>query len=123
MHVDGVALREVCGWKAGTFTAGGPVGRWTQALRAASPVVAGRGDPAAARYGIAAGVELYRTVACRAAVDGDDPLQPLRAHLPALLATCGPPGTLAATAPPDVAAVAGRLTERLLTTVDERWGG
>ena len=79
-----------------------------------TPVVAGRSDPAAARHGVAAGVEVYRTLA-RPSTSTEDPLRPLRENLPALRATCGPPGTLAAMAPPDLAAVADRPTERLLT--------
>jgi hypothetical protein len=116
MGIDGIPLREVCGWDPGAFATGGRVSRWVQALHGRSPVVPGRAEPAAARHGIAAGVEVYRA-RCAAATGPSDPLQPLRVHLPTLLAACGPPGTLAATAPPDIAKVATLLTGRLLAEV------
>jgi hypothetical protein len=122
MPVSGLALREICGWSAGRFGTGGPAAAWARALPTAAPVLGGREERAAARYGIAGGVAAYRLLT--QSEDGipprnDERLERLRANLPALLGNCGPPGTLAGKAPSDVASVADRLTARLLATADD----
>ena len=121
LPVSGVPLREVCGWVSRPFGQEGSAARWTQALLTAAPVVGGREERAAARYGIAGGVAAYRLLTQptgETRTRDDERLQRLRTNLPALLGTCGPPGTLAGRPPVDVAAVADRLTARLLATVE-----
>jgi hypothetical protein len=95
------------------------VARWAQALRATSPVLTGREAPAAARHGIAGGIAAYQALVRSADAEAGDALKRLRERLPAVLATCGPPGSLAAVPPADTASVAARLTDRLLSTVDD----
>jgi hypothetical protein len=115
LPVDGIPLREVAGWTATRFSADGPVRRWAVQLTRLQPVIPGRGDLAAARQGIAAGVLAYQD----AARAGDSVLGRLRANLPALLASCGPPGVLAAGPAEKAGALADRLAELLLAVGDE----
>ncbi|MBC3191823.1 hypothetical protein H7X46_12190 [Pseudonocardia sp. C8] len=124
LDVGGISLREVCGWAPGVLGADGPVARWTAALRSARPTIPGREAPTAAIHGIAGGVRAYRELVEEAAGGGDVAARRhrLAATLPELLASCGPPGVLAAQAPPDTVAVAERLTAHLFTTAGTRVG-
>lgn len=115
LPVNGIPLRELAGWTATRFSADGPVHRWAVQLTQRQPVIPGRSDLAAARQGIAAGVLAYQNVAS----GGDSGLARLRANLPTLLASCGPPGVLAAQPALEVGNLADRLAELLLAVGDE----
>jgi hypothetical protein len=90
------------------------VHRWAAQLVQPEPVIPGRGELVAARLGIAAGVLAYRTTASA----GDGTIARVRTNLPTLLASCGPPGVLAAEPAADVGALADRLTSLLLAASD-----
>jgi hypothetical protein len=121
LTVDGVSLPELCGATPEAFGPGGAVARWGHDLAVANPAIVGRDRRDAARHGIAGGVAAYRTL--RDTPDAAVALDRLRATLPAVLATCGPPGTLAAPPSGAAAAVADRLVPRLLAVTDEGEGG
>lgn len=115
LPVNGMPLRDVAGWTAKRFAPDGPVQRWAVQLAQPEPVIPGRSELAAACQGIAAGVLAYRT----AATESDSALARVRANLPALLASCGPPGVLAAEPAFEVGTLADRLTGLLLTVGDD----
>jgi hypothetical protein len=114
LPVNGMPLRDVAGWSATKFAPDGPVHRWAAQLVQPEPVIPGRGELVAARLGIAAGVLAYRTTASA----GDGTIARVRTNLPTLLASCGPPGVLAAEPAADVGALADRLTSLLLAASD-----
>ena len=114
LPVNGVPLREVVGWTATRFAQDGPVRRWAIQLSQPEPVIPKRAAPEAARQGIAAGVLAYRMSA-----SGSGDLARVRANLPDFLASCGPPGVLAAEPPQDAGALADRLANLLMTIGDD----
>ena len=121
LSVDGVPLRQLCGWRPRYFAADGDVARWSQALLQPQPVITGRSTAAAARIGVAAAVMAYRRASDQRATQPalqPDPaaelLRTLAANVAAVLKTCGPPGTLAGEATVDVDTLADRLADRLL---------
>jgi hypothetical protein len=115
LPVNGIPLHEVAGWTATRFSADGPVRRWAVQLTQLQPLIPGRSELAAARQGVAAGVLAYHAVAS----GGDSGIARLRANLPALLASCGPPGVLAARPALEVDTLADRLAELLLAVDDD----
>jgi hypothetical protein len=108
LPVQGMALRDLCGYDTG---AAAQSGDWARALVADAPMIAGRGDRAAARIGIAGGVAAYRADPSHAAA--------LHRNLAAQLAGCGPSGHLAAAPAADVDAVADSLAEQLVAAARE----
>jgi hypothetical protein len=110
LQVNGIPLSELADWTATRFSADGPVHRWAVQLTQLQPVIPGRRLLSAARQGIAAGVLAYRMVAS----GGDNGLARLRANLPTLLASCGPPGVLAARPALEVGTLADRLADLLM---------
>jgi hypothetical protein len=117
VSVDGVPLSRLTGWQSGYLAARGDVQRWSAALADLHPVIVGRADPAAARIGIAAAVVAYRQ-----ANSQPEALRILATNVPAVLKTCGPPGTLAGTPTVDVEELADRLADRLFPPPDEAAG-
>jgi hypothetical protein len=115
LPVLGMPLRDLAGWTASSFAENGRVEQWAIQLAQPKPVIAGRNALSAARQAIAAGVLAYRSAVTSA--DGD--LGRLRANLPTLVASCGPPGVLAAGPPSNLDALAERLTGVLLHHGDE----
>jgi hypothetical protein len=118
LRVADVPLRRLCSWRPG-FAA--TVAAWARQLLQPAPVITGRADRAAARVGVAAGVLAFRQVT------EVEPMRPAALHtlarnLPAVLRTCGPPGTLAGVAAADVGALAERFADRLLPPPDDRAG-
>lgn len=117
LSVDGVRLDRLSGALPG-FAAG--VDAWSDQLVGTSPVIPGRSDGAAARIGVAAAVAAFRR-ASESATDrpvAGQQMRLLAANVPAVLKTCGPPGTLAGAPVVDVAALAARLADRLLPDRD-----
>jgi hypothetical protein len=115
LRVRGIPLRDLTGWTP-SFADQGRVEQWASQLGKPKPVITGRNTLSAARQAIAAGVLAYRDSV--AAEDGD--LARLRANLPTVLASCGPPGVLAAAPMPDLDALAERFTRVLLHEGDEK---
>ncbi|MFI9811393.1 hypothetical protein [Saccharothrix variisporea] len=109
LPVDGVPLRELCGFDARAFGDDGRVGAWARAVATSSPVITGRADREAARLGVAGGVAAYLS-----AVGADAAVESVRDNLPARLAECGPTGVLAGAADLDVATIAARLAEHAI---------
>jgi hypothetical protein len=108
-------LRGLCATTPRRDVPGGDVDRWAQRLVVVDPTFTQRSARSAARTAIAAGVDAYLST------DADHAAKfaRLRDNLPVLLASCGPPGVLAAAAAPDVTALADRVADRLVAYTDE----
>jgi len=115
LPVSGVPLRDLCAGTPQQHESAQDVQRWADRLVVASPAIAHRSARSAARTAIAAGITAYLSTAD----DHDNRRTRLRGNLPALLATCGPPGVLAAPPPvADISELADRLATRLVAVAD-----
>ncbi|MGD9525769.1 hypothetical protein [Pseudonocardia sp.] len=120
LPIEGVPMRVVCGGEDDTLAADDGVHAWAAALQTPRPLVSGRSRREAARYGVAGGVAAYRALAARS---GSGHLDDLRTTLPALLATCGPTGHLAAAPVSDLDDLTRRLTAQLFAAAPDGPGG
>jgi hypothetical protein len=121
LRVADVPLGQLCGTRPG-FAAG--VAAWAQQLVQPQPAVTGRSDRAAARVGVAAAVLAYQQAVThpQQPATAQTVLRTLATNVPAVLQTCGPPGTLAGVATVDVGPLAERLADRLLPPSDDPAG-